>query len=73
MDKKVTYLEMVTKLDIPVDRVLEKAVGQLDSVVILGYDKEGDEYFASSNADGGDVMWLIERAKKRLLDIVDDD
>lgn len=59
----------ITKLDLPPDRLLEAAVGQLDGVVILGYDKEGKEYFASSYADGGDVLWLMERLKKQLLEV----
>lgn len=62
----------ITRLDLPPDRLLEAAVGALDAVVILGYDKEGKEYFASSYADGGDVLWLMERLKKKLLDVVEE-
>ncbi len=58
----------ITKLDIPVDSVLSGAVDEgLKCVVILGYDGEGGEYFASSLADGADVLWLLERLKLRLL------
>lgn len=57
----------VTKLDLPPDRMLESAVGKLEGVVLLGYTKDGEEYFASSYADGGDMLWLLERAKKALL------
>lgn len=59
----------ITKLDIPVDHVIESALGRLEGVVILGYDKDGQEYFASSYADGGDMLWLLERAKKALLEV----
>ena len=65
---KVIPLNNLTRLDLPVDRVLESAKSELTGVVILGYDKEGDEYFASTYADGGDVLWLLERCKKSLLD-----
>lgn len=58
----------ITKLDLPPDRILEDAVGKLQGVVILGYTKDGDEFFASSYADGGNVLWLLERLKKQLLD-----
>ena len=58
----------VTKLDIPVDQILEGAKGKMDTIVIMGYDKDGIEYFASSAADGGDVLWLLERLKKVLLE-----
>jgi len=61
----------ITKLDLPVDRVLESAKEQLEGVILIGYDKEGEEYFASTYADGGDVLWLIERLKKRLLETPD--
>lgn len=60
----------ITKLDLPPDRILEDAIGKLEGVVILGYTKEGDEFFASSYADGGNVLWLLERLKKQLLEAV---
>ena len=59
----------VTYLDIPVETVLEAARDKLNTVVILGYDKDGQEYFASSVADGGTVLWLLERLKLQLLDV----
>lgn len=62
----------ITKLDIPADHVIESALGKLKGVVILGYDKDGQEYFASSYADGGDMLWLLERAKKALLEVADE-
>lgn len=64
----VIELPVVTRLDLDPDRVLTKAVGKCELVVILGYDKEGEEYFASSVADGGTVLWLMERLKKKLLE-----
>lgn len=62
----------ITKLDIHADHVLESAIGKLEGVVVLGYDKDGQEYFASSYADGGDMLWLLERAKKALLEMADE-
>lgn len=62
----------ITTLDLDPDRVLESALGKLDGVVVVGFDKDGQEYFASSYADGGDVLWLFERAKKKLLEMPDD-
>lgn len=72
MSAKVIPLNNVTRLDLPVDRILEAAKDQLKSVVLLGWDKEGNEYFASSIADGADVLWLLDRCKKKLLEAVDD-
>ena len=70
---KVINIGGITKLDLPVDRVLDGAKDRLESVVIIGYDKDGAEYFASSIADGGDVMWLLERCKLKLMRTVDED
>ena len=66
---KAIPLNNITYLDILPDRILENNIGKLESVVILGYDKDDNEYFASSIADGGDVNWLLDRCKKQLLDI----
>ena len=69
-DDKVVTLNIPTRLDIPVERVHDAARDvNLQSIVIIGYDEDGDFYFASSYADGGDVLWLMEMAKKRLLEI----
>jgi len=65
----VINLNCISRLDLPADRVLESAIEKLDKVVLIGYDKEGKEYFASSIADGGEVLWLMERMKKALLNV----
>ncbi|MGH8674175.1 MAG: hypothetical protein ACREVG_07690 [Burkholderiales bacterium] len=63
---QVARFNGVTKLDLEASVVLANAP-KLTAVVILGYDGNGDEYFASSLADGADVLWLLERLKLRLL------
>lgn len=68
MTNNVVPLGNVTHLDLPPDRVLEDAVGKLEGVVIVAWDKEGEEYFASSIAAGDEVMWLLERCKQKLLE-----
>ena len=69
---KVIDLPVITKLDLDPDRLLRKAIGEMSEVVIVGFDKNGDEYFASSVADGGACLWHLSRAKKKLLDMPDD-
>jgi hypothetical protein len=59
----------ITSLDLDPDRVLAKAQGQLKGVVVLGYDQDGEFYAASSYADGGDMLWLLEICKKKLLEV----
>ena len=64
----VTILETVTRLDIPVDRVIDGATkADLDSVIIIGYDQDGEEYFASSYGGGESVLWLLRRMELKLL------
>lgn len=66
---KVIYLNNETRLDLPASRVLESALSaDLSSVVIMGYDADGQEYMASSLASGPEVLWLLERLRKRLLE-----
>jgi len=72
MTDNVVVLDCITRLNIPPDRVLEMAINKLEGVVLIGYDKEGREYFASSYADGGDTLWLLERCKMNLLKIVEE-
>lgn len=68
-ESNVIPLGMVTRLDIPVERVLDAAKDRLDKVVVLGWDKEGELYFASTFADGGDVLWLLEKCKQALMEV----
>lgn len=63
----------ITKLDVPVERILDKArTANLSEVVVIGTDSDGDFYFASSQAGGHDVLWLLERAKHKLMQISDE-
>jgi hypothetical protein len=67
---KVVIFNGVTRLDIPAERVLKGALKEdLDKVVVIGYAKDGSEFFASSMADGGTVLWLMERLKLQLLNV----
>lgn len=69
---EIVELGMITRLDLPTDRVLEAAKGTCtDGVVILGFDDDGSYYFASSIADAGTVIYLLEMAKKKLLEITE--
>ena len=68
MTDNVINLNNITTLDLPVDGVLKGAEEmEMTEVVILGYDKEGDFYFASSKSDGGSILWLLECARTALM------
>lgn len=66
----VLRVSVSTCLDVPPSRVLAGALeANMTKVVVAGYDEHGEEYFASSASDGGDVIWLLERAKRALLNV----
>ena len=44
----------------------------LKEVVIVGYDDDGTEYFASSLSDAAGALWHLERGKHSLMKLVDD-
>jgi len=69
---KVIPFTGITKLDLDPDFILENTKGELEGFVIIGYKKDGGEYFASTYADGGTALWLLERCKKMLLDTPED-
>lgn len=70
MSAQIINFPGITRLDLPVTTVISQLeLANLESIVVLGYDISGNEYFASSEADGGNVLWLLERAKKKLLEV----
>lgn len=58
--------------DIAPDKVLEGATGYLDVAIVVGVTHEGNFYFASSQGDGGETLWWLERAKHKLMQITDE-
>lgn len=68
----VVVLPVITSIDIEAERVLEGAINaKLQSCFVAGYDENGEMYFASSLADGGDVLWLMEKTKVMLMKITE--
>jgi hypothetical protein len=62
----------ITRLPTDPDVVLESAQGRLELAVVIGVTPEGNFYFESSEPDGGVVVWWLERAKHKLMKIVDE-
>ena len=49
-------------------RVIDAALeNEPEHILILAWTKDGDEYYVS-NMKNSDILWLLERAKKVLLD-----
>lgn len=70
----VVTLPVITRLDLDPGRVLQAAIeDNLTEVVIVGFDQDGKEYFASSKSDAADVIFHLERAKHRLMRVIDQD
>lgn len=66
--ENVIELNVMTTETIDPQKVLMGAINErLDNVVVLGFDQDGDFFFATSHADGGNALWLMELAKTRLM------
>lgn len=71
MSDNVVPFPGITRLDLPADRIITAAQGNLEDVVIVGWDLNGGFYFGSLKADGAEVLWFLEIAKKKLLEVGD--
>lgn len=70
---EVVDLPVITKLDLDPARVLAKAVEhKFSRVLIIGVLGDDSEYVAASAADGGTLLWDMERVRHRLMKIADD-
>ena len=66
---EVIVADSATSLDVPAERILKAALkAGVSRVVIVGYTEDGEEYFSASIASGETVLWLLERARIKLLD-----
>jgi hypothetical protein len=64
----VVILPVVTRLDIPAERILNSALEEdLNSAIVIGRTRDGDIYFSSSMPDGPEALWLLEKVKAALL------
>jgi hypothetical protein len=62
---------IISRIDTDADSVLRDTIGKLDEVIIVGYDKNGNEFYASNVADGTNALWHLQRATYNLLGVVD--
>ncbi|MBX3703980.1 MAG: hypothetical protein KF822_09420 [Steroidobacteraceae bacterium] len=68
MTAKVIEWNGITRHDVPAERILQGALDHgMEGVVLMGYDNDGELYLASSYADGGTVLWLMEQLRHRLM------
>ena len=64
IDFPIGLNEGESRLELDPDAVLTGAVGMLKEVVIVGYEADGSLYFASTRANGPDVLWLLNRLSR---------
>lgn len=64
--------EGVTMLPSEPDSILEAAVGNVESVTIMGFNKDGSEYFSSSDPDAAFSIYMAQRLIHKLNKIIDD-
>jgi hypothetical protein len=58
----------VNRLSVNCDRLLQDAIDEgLQDVIVIGYKKSGELYAASSTADGGEIVYLLELLKHKLF------
>ena len=66
----VVILPVVTTLDIPAERILTQAIeADLKEAMIIGTNQDGSFFFAATFGDGGNVLWLLERARIEIMKI----
>jgi len=69
----VVLFDGITLLDLPADLILKKAIDHgMSEVVIIGYDNNGDEYFASSDAEVATALGYLAGAQHKLFNHIDE-
>ena len=69
---EVVILDCETRLDIPADRVLDAAKeDNLSVVMVIGYDPDGGLVLRTTTTKAKELVWLMELAKKLILDQFD--
>jgi len=69
----VLSFDGITTLDLDPDMVLQNNIGKLEGFVLVGYTSDGKEYLCSTYGDTPTILWLLERAKKQILESADYD
>lgn len=62
MNDNVVQFPGATTIDVPVTKVLEEAIkADLEDVVVMGWTKDGQEFFSGSSSDIRTVQFLANR------------
>ena len=64
----VVILDVVTTLPIPVDRILDQSKkADMEMAVVVGWNKDGNLYVATSDSSKSEMIYLLEMAKNAIL------
>lgn len=74
MNDNVVPIGGITYLDLPALQVLDEAREYVsdDGLLVVGWDKDGDLFVASTTSDAFKILWLLERAKVALFESVEE-
>lgn len=67
MSDNVVRLGITTFAELPPDRVLERAVGEITTAVVLGWDNDGELYISSSTGDAKTILFLLALAHEAVI------
>lgn len=69
MTDNIVRLGMITKMPLPVERVLtnDEALA-LDEVLVIGWEADGSFYFGASDADTSRALMLLACAERWIID-----
>ena len=69
---EIVELDVPTRLDLPAEKILNKALTvELEACLVVGWGPNDELYFDSTYADGPEALWLLEVAKRRLMQVGD--
>lgn len=66
---EIVRLPCITRLDTEPALVLDGVPRDLKEVLVIGTDAQGALYFSGSMASGPDALWLLEVARRTLMDM----
>lgn len=64
---KLLKPDFYTSQPIPAAPVRRAAKKTCEKLLCIGVDKKGQPYYASNIADGGELLWMIEEFKRKLM------
>ena len=72
MSAKILQFTGRTRLELPPDQILEDAIGKLEKVLIVGYDKEDKLYATASCVSIAEAVFMLEKIKCQLMAVGED-